>query len=442
MGGLAWRMAALVMALLLLPFDLVHAHDVPPSLVMLDIGRDAVDAELQLPLPDLGAALQLPLAAQPDQVLARYSAPIEQRVREAFALRSFDDRAYRMELGPLALRRTDNPNWTANRWVVVHARLTAPAGASTLAFTVEDRIISERVVSHNALVSVRHDIRNGVLGDAPVQVGMLGFGIPALRIDGSAGGWMQGLVHLLRLGMRHIAEGPDHLLFLLALLLPAPLLARAGRWCGVRPVREALRGVVLVVSGFTIGHSASLALATLGWVEAPTAAVELLIAVSIVVSCVHAWRPVFAGRELWVAAGFGLVHGLAFAETLAGLDFDATTLGLSLLGFNVGIELMQLIVVATLLPTFLWLARSRWSAVTRLAGAGFAAACACGWVIERGLHRPNPLQALADGLSPPPAWLAALLVMAGAAAALALWCGGAQATAARPDSTAPSSVAG
>lgn len=159
-----------------------------------------------------------------------------------------------------------------------------------------------------------------------------------------------------------------------------------------------------VVSGFTVGHSISLALASAGWVAAPTRVVEVLIAVSILVSCVHAWRPVFAGREVWIASAFGLVHGLAFAEVLSGLDFDGTTLALSLLGFNLGIEAMQLLVIAVALPLLLLLGRSPAYGVVRVAGAAFAGACALGWILERAFALANPLQPVADWMAPPPSW--------------------------------------
>ncbi|RZK63066.1 MAG: HupE/UreJ family protein [Hymenobacter sp.] len=112
-----------------------------------------------------------------------------------------------------------------------------------------------------------------------------------------------------------------------------------------------------IVTAFTLGHSRTLLLGALGWVHLPSQPVEVLIAGASLVSAVHAWRPVFPGREGWVAAGFGLVHGLAFASKLAGLHLDAGRLGLSILGFNLGIELMQLFVLALTVPWLLLLSR-------------------------------------------------------------------------------------
>jgi hypothetical protein len=133
--------------------------------------------------------------------------------------------------------------------------------------------------------------------------------------------------------------------------------------------------------------------------------IEVLIAVSIVVSSLHAWRPLFAGKEIWIASAFGLIHGLAFAETLSGLSFDGWTLTLSLLGFNLGIESMQLLVILATLPVLLVLSQTAYYALVRTTGAVFAAVCAIGWIFERAFEITNPLQNLVDWLAAPPGWL-------------------------------------
>ena len=402
-------------ALVALACGPARAHDVPPSVVMLDLGRTAISAEVKLPMNELGLALGLPLAATPGTVVTQHGARIAAYVAQWLKASTRDGRPYALHVDAVETETTANANWTSNDWVVVHVSLLAPPGADTEAFTLDDQVIVQRVLSHEILVYVRKDLRHGLVGDKPVAIGTAGFGNTRVAIDGTGGSWWQGFARLFSLGLHHIAEGPDHLLFLLALLLPAPLAARSGRWREAVPGRVAARRIVTVVSGFTLGHSLSLAAAALGLVAAPAHAVEVLIALSILVSCAHAWRPLFAGRELWIATGFGLVHGLAFAETLVGLRFDATTLAVSLVGFNLGIEAMQLIVIAITLPTLLLLARTRARTAVRLGGAVFAGACAGGWLAERAFGLANPLQAVSDWLSPPPLWFALALGLASAA---------------------------
>ena len=390
------------------------AHDVPPGMVTIDIGHHTLDLELQLPLSELGTAVQLPLAADPSALPVRYGPRIQQYIQERLQVHTPDGRPYILEIESLGLRHTNEPNWTSNDWLVVKTQWRAPADTSTETFTLEDSLIVHHVVSHKSLIYVRRDIRNNLLGDNPLLIGVIGFGNTTLRVDGSDGSWWRGFGHLFSLGMHHIAEGTDHLLFLLALLLPAPLRAVGRRWRSGKSIRASVRTIVTVVSGFTLGHSLTLALASSGWIPVPTRVIEVLIAVSIVVSSLHAWRPLFAGKEIWLASAFGLIHGLAFAETLSGLSFDGYTLALSLLGFNLGIEAMQLLVILATLPVLLVLSRSILYSSVRTAGALFAATCATGWILERAFKLTNPLQPLMDWLAAPPNWLILLVCFSSA----------------------------
>jgi hypothetical protein len=197
--------------------------------------------------------------------------------------------------------------------------------------------------------------------------------------------WWHGvqLSSLFHLGMRHIAEGTDHLLFLLALLLPAPLLAVGGRWAAPATVRQSLLHILGIVTAFTIGHSLTLTVAAMNLIHVPSRPVEVLIALSILVSAAHALRPLFPGKEAWIAAFFGLIHGLAFASTLDRLGLSRWDRVAGILSFNLGIEAMQLLVVAMVLPSLLVLSRT--SAYTRFRFVGATLACIASamWIAER-----------------------------------------------------------
>jgi hypothetical protein len=222
-----------------------------------------------------------------------------------------------------------------------------------------------------------------------------------------------GFTSLFHLGMRHIAEGTDHLLFLLALLLPAPLFALGTRWGGSAGVRDALQRILKVVTAFTVGHSLTLALAALGVVRVPSRPIEILIAVSIFVSAVHALRPLFPGREAGIAAFFGLIHGLAFAATLGQLGLARWDRVVGILAFNLGIEAMQLIVVAAVMPSLLLLSRSRAYSVFRILGAVFAGGASLSWIAERLLHWHTSVDAIVNGIAHYAVWIAAALFLVG-----------------------------
>ena len=185
-------------------------------------------------------------------------------------------------------------------------------------------------------------------------------------------------------GVWHIWIGFDHILFLLALLLPVVLVREAGRWRAVGRFGQALREVLWVVTSFTVAHSITLSLAALGWISLPSRLVESVIALSVVLAAANNLKPVINHRRWLVAFVFGLIHGFGFASVLADLGLPQDTLVLSLVGFNVGVEAGQLVIVAVFLPLIFAL---RHTAFYRngifLGGSWLTMAVALVWLAER-----------------------------------------------------------
>jgi len=158
-------------------------------------------------------------------------------------------------------------------------------------------------------------------------------------------------------GLWHIWTGPDHLLFILSLLLPSVLICRRrprtpfepGVWQPVDRFWPAALELVKVISGFTVSHSVTLSLSVLGFVNLPSRLVESGIALSVIVAAFNNIYPVVTRRAWVVAFAFGFIHGLGFASALAGLKLPPVAMAVSLGGFNVGVELGQESVVMPLI---------------------------------------------------------------------------------------------
>ncbi len=158
-------------------------------------------------------------------------------------------------------------------------------------------------------------------------------------------------------GIWHIWIGIDHILFLLALILPAVLRREDGQWTGDLTYRSALWNVVKIVTLFTIAHTITLTLAALDIVTLPPRFVESIIALSVVIAALNNIYPIMHGHMGWLVFGFGLFHGFGFASVLAHLVSNTRNLVVDLLGFNVGVEIGQVAVVAVLLPVLFVLSR-------------------------------------------------------------------------------------
>lgn len=185
-------------------------------------------------------------------------------------------------------------------------------------------------------------------------------------------------------GVWHIWIGFDHILFLVALLLPAVLVRWDSGWSPSPSLRTASIEVLKVVTAFTLAHSITLSLAVLGFVSLPSRLVESVIAASVVLAALNNLRGTVERRRWVLAFVFGLVHGFGFASVLADLGLPQGALAIALVGFNVGVELGQLAIVAGFLPAAFALRSTAFYRVGVLrVGSLLVAALAGWWFVQR-----------------------------------------------------------
>jgi hypothetical protein len=246
--------------------------------------------------------------------------------------------------------------------------------------TLDYRLFADVDPQHKGLVSVR-----AVDGTREtLRTLVLGSDQPRATVGGEEDGAAEGFLAYVRHGMLHIWIGYDHILFLLSLLLPAVLVREDGQWRAVGAKRAAVADVLKIVTAFTAAHSITLSLAALGLVALPSRWVESAIALSVLLAALNNVLPVARGRRWAAAFLFGLIHGFGFASVLADLGLRPGALAQSLVGFNLGVEIGQLAIVAAFLP-LAWLLRSTWfyRRVVLVGGSGAIMLIAAVWLGER-----------------------------------------------------------
>jgi hypothetical protein len=175
-----------------------------------------------------------------------------------------------------------------------------------------------------------------------------------------------------RLGIRHIFLGYDHILFLVALIVAG---GRLGQ-------------LVRLVTAFTAGHSLTLALAALNVVSLPTRVVEGGIALTVAyVAFDNFFAPAAAQR--WILTFlFGLIHGFGFANVLREMTLPGGGLAASLVSFNAGVEIGQVVIAAVLFPAALWLSRQPFRRPVTLAVSAVVFFAGVGWFVQRAFDLP------------------------------------------------------
>lgn len=361
-----------------------HAHKASDAYAMLQGGDPSgtVTLQLSLAVKDLDAALPA-LDADNNRQMTWGELRLGLAQITAWAAQGVQVRCDAQALQPAWVfesleQRADGA------YVRVAARLDCAAG-KTLALAYQ--LMKDLDPTHRLLMA-------GSLDGKPVAAVLSPQGRSALALRGTeqaAGVAVQTLpqtgpailAHFLPEGIHHIATGYDHLAFLLALLLPVMLRPREGVQGVQHAHRPGLKALVTTVTGFTLGHSITLVLATLGLIASPDW-VEPAIAITIGISALLNLYPVRWVRGDVLALGFGLIHGLGFSNIMREAGVSGPLLPWALAGFNIGVEAGQLVGVAAWCALHLVLVRwALYDKVVVRGGSWALLALAVYWAAQR-----------------------------------------------------------
>jgi len=259
--------------------------------------------------------------------------------------------------------------------------------------------VFEKDNSHRGFLITEYNWRAGVINEeANISLSFTPT-VTAATLDLTDVSLWKGFVAMIKQGIWHIWIGIDHILFLLALILPSVVrrkekIAVAKKkadaekhktfgWQPVLKFKPAFLYILKIVTFFTIAHTITLSLASLDIVQLPSRFVESIIAISIGLAAFHNIRPIFKGRDWAIAFIFGLFHGFGFASVLGDLGLTGEFLTLSLLGFNIGVEIGQLLIIALIFPILFVLRKSKIYPMLLVYGSVLLIVVSLYWFIER-----------------------------------------------------------
>lgn len=384
----------LIFLLALIP-RLVEAHAPNQSYVYLQVYKDAIHGRYEMNIKEANAVLGLDLSEDITQAelqayknqLVQYYTP---RVRF-----STDGTKYDVEFGGLQVL-------TAGRqgtFIQLDFVLTNVSEVPDKLEVFYD-VVFEKKTDHQGLLLIEYNWKAGVRENESIPSLFFDKNDKTQELDLTDGSIMQGFIALIIEGIWHIWIGIDHILFLLALVLPAvitrgssdstiyPSLLKPGTWRNITwsPVmkfRPALIYIVKIVTFFTISHTITLSLAALQIIILPSRFVESIIAISIALAAYHNIRPIFKGKEWTIAFGFGLFHGFGFASVLADIGLSGEYLGWSLLGFNIGVEIGQLAIILAIFPVLYFLRKAKIYNYLLVFGSVILIFISLYWFVER-----------------------------------------------------------
>jgi len=364
----------LLLAILFLGCALpAQAHKASDSYLSLAVQGERIEGQWDIALRDLEMAVGLDAdgdaAITWDEVRARH---------EAIAAYALARLHLSSEGAACPLRVTGHLVDTHTDGAYAVLRLQGSCAAPVTALGVDYGLLFDVDPQHKGLLRLTHGAATSTAIFAPdASSQMLQLAAPSR--------WRQ-FADYLRHGVWHIWIGFDHILFLVSLLLPAVLVRDGGHWRERETLRASIVDVLKIVTAFTLAHSLTLSLAALGALSLPSRLVESAIAASVMLAALNNLWPLAHRWRALVAFGFGLIHGFGFASVLADLGLPQGALVLSLVGFNVGVELGQLAIVAAFLPLAYLLRRGAfYRRVVLGGGSALIALLAMVWLAERAL---------------------------------------------------------
>jgi len=367
----ARKLSAFLFPLLFLFADGTHAHHASPSYLNLKIDGQSMTGQWDIALLDLERAIGLD--ADGDGNITRSEVVTKRAEIERYALSRLRLEVDDVE-SPLKITGQLVDTFSDGDYNILHFGVDGTAAPKTL--KIDYRAFFDIDAQHRGLLRLECDGR--------VQTGVFSPEKPEQSFELTGHSRTRQFLAFVNDGAWHIWHGLDHILFLLALLLPSVLKRGPDGWRVVEHFRPTLITVLKVVTAFTVAHSVTLTLATLGIVRLPERLVESTIALSVIFAALNNIRPIFPERGWIVAFCFGLVHGFGFANALFDLGVAGGTLALTLVGFNLGVEAGQLAIVALFVPpAFAW--RNSWlyRELTFRFGSVVIVLLAATWMVER-----------------------------------------------------------
>lgn len=389
------------------------AHETEQPYAYAFVTETAIDGRLELAIGDVGEVLDIDVNGTDTEIEAALrdnGDALRSYAAEHFGIGDGVD-AWPIEFGRIDLFR-ERPGSLA--FAVIQYEVEVPESGVVFEPTIRFDPFFEEVEGRDGLLLVSGGWRDGTFAadaevlqtfsaDDRIQTVQLGDD-SALDIVGNGIG----------LGIDHIETGPDHILFVLVLLLPAVLVFTGGAWAPAPGFGASLWRVLKIATFFTIAHSITFTLAGMGWLPLPPSKLtEATIAASIAAAGLHNLRPVFPNKEWLIAFVFGLFHGMGFAGLVAGLETSQAAQLLSLLGRNIGIEIGQVVVILVLFPALFMLRRTKYFQPFFTVGSLLMIVLAIGWMIERLFETDLGTNGVVDAFASTPNgyWVAAALTI-------------------------------
>ena len=385
--------------LLILAFQsIAFAHFPNQSYIYLQIKEDSITGRFEISTRELNSVLGSDLkAGLTTEDLAPHLANIQQYVLQNALFSSKEGIDYKIRFVEPDILRAE----VFGDFVLLKFELEGVKNVPDKIDVKYEAFIKD-IAGHTSLLVIEENQSLGIADNESLHSLEFSPGQTKQELSTTEGILLRSFWAMIRSGIWHIWIGFDHILFLLALLLPSVLSFRKQdevipvefnkkEWKPVEKFKPALKNVVMIVTFFTVAHSITLCLAAFEIISLPSRLVESVIAFSIALAAIHNIYPLISGKEWLIAFVFGLFHGFGFAGILAEKGLGGNYLVLSVFGFNLGVEIGQLAIIVLVFPILYLLRKTFLYPKIRVFGSIILIFVSLYWFIERAFDTDFPI---------------------------------------------------
>lgn len=365
----------------------------PNSVVNFSFGENKIRLKLEIPITEFQSAIKKDLQGNESKIETEYKSEIANYFLHHVKIRSKTGELQPMSLADIKVQKTSYDFGEYTELVVNLICNTLPQ-FNNRDFIFDYDAVIHQVVTHFALIKIHQDFENGITPEDSIIVSTVHLDIASntikpLAIKLEKGSTWKGFNKMVKLGLHHIYTGLDHLLFILLLILISPLiLINNNQWGNFSGWKYTIKRLFKIISAFTLGHCITLLIFSFFNLNGISKFIEICISLTIIATSIHCIKPYFYNKEVLITFIFGLIHGSAFGITLNEWGISENQKLISLLGFNLGIELMQIIIVLFCVP-LIYLSKYLIFNKIRVAVASITIFISIFWTIERITDTPN-----------------------------------------------------
>jgi hypothetical protein len=340
------------LTLVLLPGALM-AHALGEDYIVINFHEDSIAGHFEIHFDDLRdkLGLELPARRKAARRVAATAPQVQEYLLENFSIGPAGGEPYELEFTGQDVLKLPQGSYAQ-----YHFR--ANTGPIPDVLELRHELLYENDPLHRGLLLIESNAKTDTDYGAEYTAMVFGPSKSTQTLDLTSISGLITPLGMIEQGVLHIWIGIDHILFLIALILPTVLYRDQDSWKPVLSFRQAFWNLLKIITVFTLAHSVTLLLAALGLLSVPSRFVESMIALSIILVAMNNITGRVRHGTLWVILVLGLFHGLGFASVMGHLPFRMVDLLKSVVAFNVGVELGQVVIVMALFPLLFFL-RSR-----------------------------------------------------------------------------------